>query len=89
MDGCLLLNLYGASDRSVDAVEYHEQRVATGVDYPAAMFPNCRIDQVAAERPQPLKRSHVIRPNQTAVTDHIRMDDGDQPPPSWGPTGQV
>ena len=41
----LLLHLHGTAHRSIDAVEHDEQRVAPGVDDPAAMLVDGRVDQ--------------------------------------------
>ena len=79
MDRNLLLHLHGAAHRSVDAVEHDEQRVAAGLDDPAAMLLDRRVDQVAPQSTQPLEGSRVVQPDQAAVADHIGIDDGDQP----------
>ena len=63
--------------------------IATGLDDPAAMLLDRRIDHVAAERTQPFERSHIIQADQTAVADHVGIDDGDQLPPIWRPSDQV
>jgi hypothetical protein len=44
----LLLDVHGATHRPVNAVEYHEQRVAAGLQNPAAVLPDYQIDQVCA-----------------------------------------
>jgi hypothetical protein len=44
VDRHLLLHFYGAAYRPIDAVEHDEQRVAPGLDDPAAMFLNGGID---------------------------------------------
>jgi hypothetical protein len=40
----LLLYFHGAAHRPVDAVEYDQQRIPTGLYDPTAMLSNCRID---------------------------------------------
>ena len=86
MDRNLLLHLHGAAHRSVDAVEDNQQRIAPGLDDPAAMLVDRRVYQVAAESPQSFESSNVIQPDQTAISDHIGIDHGDQLSPIWRPS---
>ena len=79
----LLLHLHRAAHRAVDAVEHHQQRIAARVDDPAAMLGDRRIDQVAAERSQPLERADVVQPDQAAVAHHVGMHHGGQPALGW------
>ena len=51
VDRNLLLHLHGTAHRSVDAVEHHEQGIAAGVDDPAAMLLDRRVDQVSCAEP--------------------------------------
>ena len=44
-DRHLLLHLYGAAYRTVDAVEHDSREIATGLDDPSAVFLDRRIDQ--------------------------------------------
>ena len=53
MDGNLLLHLDRAAHCPVDAVEYHEQGVAAGLDNSPAMSLDGGIDEIAAEPAQP------------------------------------
>ena len=53
VDWNLLLHLHGTAHRPVDAVEHDEQGIAAGLDDPAAMLLDRRVDQVAAESAQP------------------------------------
>jgi hypothetical protein len=85
----LLLHLYGATHRPINAVEHNQQRIATGLHDPAAVLLDGRIDHVAAERTQAFERSHIIQANQTAVADHVGIDYGDQLPPIWRTSDQV
>ena len=89
MDRNLLLHLHRTAHRSIDAVEHDEQRVAAGLNDPAAMLLDRRVDQVAAERTQPCKRPCVIQADQAAVTHHVGIDHGDQLPPIWCPASRV
>jgi hypothetical protein len=80
----LLLHRHGgATDRAVDAIEHDEEGVASRTNDPTAIFVDCRVDHSATECTEPLKRSYVIQPNQTAVTDHVGIDYGDQLPTAW------
>ena len=83
VDRNLLLHLHGTAHRPVDAVEHDQQGVAAGLDDPAAMLLDRRVDQVAAESTQPFERSCVVQADQAAVADHVGIDDGDQLPPIW------
>ena len=83
MDGHLLLHLHRTAHRSVNAVEHDEQRITAGVDDPAAMLLDRWVDQVAAERPQPLERADVVQPDQAAVAHHVGMHHGGQPALGW------
>ena len=89
MDRNLLLDLYGTTNCTVDAIEHYEQRIAPSLGDLAAMFVNRRVYQVAAQCPQPLQSSCVIQLDQTAVTDHVGIDDDDQLAPIRGPTSEV
>jgi hypothetical protein len=80
-DRNLLLHFHGTADRSVYAVEHDEQRVATGLDDPAAMLLDRRVDYVSTKSPQPLQSSGVIQPDQPAVADHVGIDHRDELPP--------
>ena len=81
MDRNLLLYLHSTAHGPVNAVEHDEQRIATGLDDPAAVLFDRWVDQVRAESAQPFECSCVIQPDQTAVANHIGIDDGDQLPP--------
>ena len=50
MDRNLLLHLDGTAHRPVDAVEHDEQEVAAGLDDPATVLLDRRVDQLAAQR---------------------------------------
>ena len=81
VDRNLLLHLHGTAHRPVDAVEHDEQGVAAGLDDPAAMLLDRRIDQVSPESPQPLEGSRVVQADQAGVANHVGIDHGDQLPP--------
>jgi hypothetical protein len=85
----LLLYLDRAARCPVDAVEDDEQRVAPGLNDPAAMLVDRWIDQCTAEASKPFERSQIIQTDETAVADHVGIDDGDQLPPPWRPADQI
>ena len=89
VDRNLLLHRHGTAYRAIYAVEHDQQRVATGLDDASAMLTDHRVDHVFAESTQPLKRSNVVKPDKTAVPDHIGIDDGDQLPPALRSSGQI
>ena len=60
MNRNLLLHLYGATHRPVDAVEHNEQGVATSLNDPAAVLLYRRVYQVTAQSPQSLQSSCVV-----------------------------
>jgi hypothetical protein len=84
-----LLHLHGATHCPIGAVEHDEKGVASRVDEPAAKLVDGWIDQIGAERPEPFERSYVIEPDQTAITDHVGVDHGNQLPPPWRPSDQA
>ena len=45
----VLLHFDRAADRSFNAIKHNEQRIARGIDDPAAVLLDCRIDQVGTE----------------------------------------
>src|SRR4051812_6523009 len=71
------LDLHSATDRSLDAVEYDQQRIAARLNYPASILRDRRADDVASDSPQPRERSHIVQTNETAVADHVGIDHGD------------
>jgi hypothetical protein len=85
----LLLHLDRATHRAVYAVEHDQQGVPASLDDFAPMLLDPRIDQVPAESTQSFERPLVIEPDQSAVADHIGVQDGDQLPPIFSPLGQV
>ena len=80
-DGHLLLDLDRTAHRSVSAVEHQQEKITTRVNEPPAKFVSGGVDHVAAQSPQSLRGSGVIQPDQTAVANHVRIDDCHQLPP--------
>jgi hypothetical protein len=85
-DRDLLLHTHSKSHRAIRTLEHHEQRITGGVDDPAAMLGNSRIDQVATERSQPLQRADVVLADQAALTHDVGMHHSSKPAPAWPPT---
>jgi hypothetical protein len=54
------LHRQSGTHRPIDTVEYGKQRVASGLDESAAMPIDRRIDNLIAQRPESIERSHVI-----------------------------
>jgi hypothetical protein len=44
------------------------------------MHSDGRIDQIAAERPQPRQGTILVRPGKSAVTDHVGGENGGELP---------
>jgi hypothetical protein len=57
------------------AAEFDDRAVASALNNAAMMGGNGRINEVAAEAPQSRKRPILVRPGESAVTDHIRNQD--------------
>ena len=83
MDWNLLLHIDGTPHCPVDAIEYDEQGVATGLDDPAAVLIDRRVYQVPTEGPQSFESSLVVQANEPAVSDHVGINHSDQLSPFW------
>jgi uncharacterized protein involved in tellurium resistance len=68
----------GAADRSGNAVEGYEQRVASSLHDLATVLVDCRIDHGAADRSQSDNRAQIINADEAAIADHVGIDDRDQ-----------
>src|ERR1700683_5137072 len=66
-----VLDFDRAAYRVDNAAEFDQKSVAGTLDHPAAIHLDGRIDQVAAQRPEPRQRAIFIRAGETAETDHI------------------
>src|SRR5512133_2007718 len=53
------LHFCGTPDRAIDAIEDDQQGIAASLHDPATMFPDRRVDQIAAERTQALEFSRI------------------------------
>ena len=58
-----------------DAAELDDAAVAGALDDAAMMHGNERVDQVAAERPEPRQNSIFVRTRQPAIADHVGNQD--------------
>ena len=89
--GCwnVLLHSDRAAHCPIDAVEYHQQRVAAGLNDSTAMRGDGWIDDIAAELAQPFESFQVIQPDQAAVPNHVGIDDRNKSPRIRQPTHHV
>ena len=60
-----------AAHRVDHAAELDDAAVAGALDDPSAMHGDRRVNQIAAERPQPRQRSIFVRAGEPAIADHI------------------
>jgi hypothetical protein len=88
-DWDLLLHSERTSHGTIDTVEHHEQRVAAGVDDPATIDIDRRVDDFAPKPAHPIKGSNIVQPDQAAVTDHISMNHDNQLAPIRGLAGLI
>jgi hypothetical protein len=87
--GKILLHFDCEAYRPIDAVEYHQQGVAAGLNNSAAMPVEGRIDNTAPELAQPVEGLQVVQPYQAAVTNHVGIDNRDKSPWIRQPTPHV
>ena len=71
-----VLHLDGAADGIDHAAELDEDAVAGPLDDAAVMQGDGRVDQIAAERPQPRKRPLLVGTGKLAVSGYIRRKNG-------------
>src|ERR1700722_3863983 len=69
------LDFDGAAHGVDHAAEFDDEPVAGALDHPPVMHGDGRIDQIAAQRPQPRERAILVRPSEPRVADHIRNQD--------------
>ena len=72
-----ILNLNGAAHGIHHAAELNQRPVPGALDHPPVMHFDGRIDQVAAQRPQPRQSTIFVRVREPAVSDHICSQDRD------------
>jgi hypothetical protein len=73
----LLLDLQGTAHRPINTVKYDEKRIAGDVDDPSAMLGDRRVNQVAAQHPQPFERASIIQTDEAAVPHDVGVHHGD------------
>src|SRR5271169_241244 len=69
-----VLQLDGAADGLNDAAKLNEDAVARALDHAPVMHGDCRIDQIAPQRPQPRQCAVLVRTGESAISDHIRRE---------------
>ena len=69
-----VLHLDRAAHRVDDAAELDQRPVSGALDHAPMMHGNRRVDQIAAQRPQPRQRAVLVCSGEPAVADHV----GDQ-----------
>ena len=67
-----VLHFDGAAHGIDDAAKLDEDAVAGALDHAAMMHGDGRIDQVAAQRPEPRQSAILVGAGEPAVADHIR-----------------
>ena len=70
-----VLHLDRAAHRVDHAAELDQRAVAGALDDAAVMDGDGRVDQVAAQRPQPRERALLVRAGEPAVADHVGGQD--------------
>ena len=80
-----VLHLDGAAHGVDHAAELDEDAVAGALDDAAVMRGDGRIDQIAAQPPEPRQRAILVRAREPAVADHVRDQDRSDLPgfPPW------
>jgi hypothetical protein len=78
--GHVTLDIDGAAYRINDAGEFDQHPIAGGLDDPAAVFLDLRIDQLAAQRFQRGERSLFVGTHQPAIAGNISCENGGEPP---------
>ena len=73
--GHLALHLDGALDRIHDAHELSEEAVAGGLNDPATMLSDLRLDQLADMRLDPFVRAFLICSHQPGIAGHVGGED--------------
>ena len=69
--GHRLLHLDRAAHRIDDAGKLHQHAIAGGLDDPAPVLGDLRIDQLAAERLEAFEGAFLVRPHQPRIPRHI------------------
>src|ERR1700688_766281 len=75
-----VLNFYGATHGVDDAAELDDRAVAGALDDAPAMHGDSRVDQIAAQRPEPRQNAILVSAGEPAIADHVRAKDRRQFP---------
>ena len=78
--GHALLDGDRAGDRVHDAGELDQGAIAHQLDDPAAVLGDQRVDELPPMRLQALERAGLVALHERRVADHVRRQDGGQPP---------
>ena len=70
-----LLHLDRAAHRIDDARKFHQHAVAGGLDDPAVVLGDLRIEELAAQRFEAFVRAFLVRPHQPRIPRHIGGED--------------
>ena len=70
-----VLHLDGAAHGIDHAAELDQRSIAGALDHAPVVHGDGRIDQVAAQRPQPRQRAIFVRAGEPAVSDHVGSQD--------------
>jgi len=74
------LNLDGAAHRVDDAAELDQSAVASALDYPPVVHGDRRVDEIAAQGPEPREGAVLVRPGEPAEADDVSGQDCGQFP---------
>ena len=70
-----VLHLDRAAHRVDHAAEFDQRPIASALDGPATMHGDRRVNEIAAERPEPGQRAIFVRAGEPAVADRVGCQD--------------
>ncbi len=73
----------------IDTVEHDEQKVACSLNNSPSMSANSGINHRDTKRPQTRNSACVVTADETAVIDHVHVDDSYQLAAAWGTSYQI
>jgi len=73
-----VLHFDRAKHRVDHAAKFNQNAVADSLDDAAVTHGDLRIDEIAAQRPQPRQDAIFVRANEPAIADHVRAKDSRQ-----------
>jgi hypothetical protein len=77
--GHRLLRFGHTAERIDDAGELGEKPVAGGLNHPAAMRSDRRVDHLSPDGPQPVEGSFFVHPDQARITSDVGCQDCGEP----------